>query len=266
MTFTNLFAWSNTHPVFLSKVKNTLLFWRGPAEKGVLLMPIGDLDKSGIETAFKWARNMGGPSEFGRLSFEAAIMLVTADPGLAMIEDRDNADYVYKAFDLSGLEGRKYDGKRNLIKKFASEVSAVYKLITLEMIPACLAMQDCWCEVRECSIHADLDAEDQAVKRIFEHWESLNVIGGALLAEEKIIAFSVAEQLAPSVAVVHLEKADSKYPGVYQAINQQFATHALADFEFVNREQDLGVEGLRKAKLSYHPDHLVLKYTVKRQE
>jgi len=264
LTFTNLFAWSGTHQVHLARVDRTVLLWRGPDKKGVLLSPLGPLEREGIASALAWAQSMGGPPEFGRLSEQDADRLIEADPGLSKFEDRDNADYVYRVRDLVELQGRAYDGKRNQIKKFNRAVEAAYVPIDRVIVQKCLAMQDCWCDARECSIHADLDAEDRAVKIMLNHYDELGLIGGALVAGEEVVAFSLAEPLSPDTAVVHVEKADPGVPGAYQAINREFCANALAGFEFVNREQDLGVEGLRRAKMSYHPDHLVIKYTVRR--
>jgi uncharacterized protein len=261
-SFTNLFAWRLTHPVLLSRVDDTLLMWRGQPGQGELLEPVGQLDKNGIKKAFAWSNCLGGENAFTKVSLESAQELASAWPELQMTEDRDNADYLYRSADLIELEGRNYDGKRNLIKKFKAEVDARYLPMTSDLIAKCKALQDCWCEVRECSIHADLSAEDMAANVILDDWEVFNISGGVLLNDDKVIAFAVGEALSPGTAVVHVEKADPKFPGIYQTINQCFAADALRGFEFVNREQDLGVPGLRKAKLSYHPVDLVMKYTV----
>ena len=90
-----------------------------------------------------------------------------------------------------------------------------------------------------------------------------SLIGAALVEGERVLGFTVAETLFDNTAVVHFEKANAGIPGVYQALNQMFCREYLGDYDFVNREQDLGIEGLRKAKLSYYPDHLIKKYTVK---
>ena len=208
---------------------------------------------------------MGGPARFGRVDKQAADRLIAAHPDLVALEDRDNADYVYRVEDLARLSGRRFDGKRNQIKKFRKSVDAHYRPIDPGLVQACGDAQAFWCDVRQCSIHADLEAENKAVMVILECWSELDLIGGALLADDRVVAFAVGERLAPNTAVVHLEKGDVNFPGVYQAINQAFCENALADCTWVNREQDLGVPGLRKAKESYHPDHLVMKYTVRLQ-
>ncbi|MDP8222212.1 MAG: phosphatidylglycerol lysyltransferase domain-containing protein [Candidatus Lernaella stagnicola] len=266
MTFSNLLTWSGTHPLLLSRVGNTLLLWRGPADQGLLLTPLGEtLDREGVRRALAWAESLGGPSRFARVPEQTAAALRQAEPSLAMVADRDHADYVYLQTDLANLAGRKFGSKRNLIKKFSRSVAASFREIDDELVAACLEMQREWCEHKSCSEHPDLDAEDQAVFRALEQWDHLPVFGGALVTDDearRVIAFSVAEALGPDTAVIHFEKGTTMYPGVYQAINQLLCKRLLGEFEFVNREQDLGVPGLRKAKESYQPVRLVEKYTL----
>lgn len=262
LTFSNLIAWGKTHPVYISRIEDTLLLWRGPAKSGILLSPLGKLDAKGITLAFEMAGKMGDIAMFGRISENTANMLKDADPNLEVIEDRDSADYIYKQSAMSELPGRKLDGKRNLVRKFHKTVDAVYAPITDDLLPACADAQALWCDIRECSINADLDAENAAVEFILEHWSGLDLFGGAYLVEGEVAAFTVGEKLNEKTAVIHFEKGNTKFPGSYQAINQAFAQNALAGFEYINREQDLGIEGLRKSKMSYQPDHLLMKYTV----
>jgi hypothetical protein len=267
MTFTNLWSWSEAHPVHLARLGDTLLFWRGPAERGGLLAPLGPApDRDGVRRAFDWAAGLGGAPRFIRLPDAAAGALLIADPSLTAKADRDQADYLYRREDLATLAGRHYDGKRNLIKKFRRSVEAAYVPIDAALAAECLALQREWCAARGCSEHPDLDAEDQAVCLTLEKWGELPLIGGALVVEgaaRRIAAFAIAEPLTHDTAVMHFEKGSTLYPGVYQAINQEICAHALGDFEFVNREQDLGVEGLRQAKLSYRPVALIEKFDVR---
>ena len=123
-------------------------------------------------------------------------------------------------------------------------------------------MQEDWCTWRDCEAEKTLAAENRAVSRVLDEWNALqNLSGGVLRVEKQIVAFTVAERLSSSSLVVHFEKGLGSYKGVYQAINQMFL-EAHADFSIVNREQDLGDEGLRKAKHSYHPVDYVKKYQI----
>ncbi len=267
MTFTNLLTWSDSHPVELARLDETLLLWRGPGGNGGLLPPLGAaLDAAGIRRALAWAAAQGGPARFFRVGAATAGALTAADPSLTVAPTPEHADYVYRREDLAALAGRRFDGKRNLIKKFHKTVEAVYQPLDAALAAECLRLQADWCEARGCSEHPDLDAEDRAVVRSLESWGELPLIGGAFIVNtpaRRIAAFAVAERLTPDTAVIHFEKGSTLYPGVYQAINQAICREALAQFEFVNREQDLGVEGLRKAKQSYYPAFLIEKFEVK---
>jgi uncharacterized protein len=266
MTFTNLLTWKSTHPVELARHGQTLILWRGPAENGLLLPPLGPvLDRDGVRAALALATAHGGPARFGRVPEPTAQMLVEADPTLEMFAEPDHADYVYRQEDLGKLAGRKFDGKRNLVSRFERAVQAEFRELTPDLVAECLEMQRHWCEEKGCSEHPDLDAEDQAVFRTLEMWDRLPVVGGALVLEEtqRVIAFSVAECLTADTAVIHFEKGTTRYPGVYQMINKSLCERLLGGYAWINREQDLGVPGLRKAKQSYHPAHMVEKFTVR---
>jgi hypothetical protein len=262
MTFTNLWAWSGTHPVRIARIGESFLLWRGHAGTGALLPPLGTLDGEAVARALAWSESLGGRPEFTRVPRAIADRLAAADPRLAVVHDRDQDDYVYRAADLASLAGRRYHKKRNLTKQFQEAIRTEYRPITPDLLAACRAHQVAWCDVRECAIHPDLEAEDLAVKRVLDHWDALAVFGGALVGADGVVAFAVGEDLFPGTAVTHFEKAHARYPGAYQAINQAFAEGALAGFEFVNREQDLGSPGIRQAKESYYPAHRVEKFTV----
>jgi hypothetical protein len=107
-----------------------------------------------------------------------------------------------------------------------------------------------------------LEAENTAIKTVFENYDYLRVAGGVVYVDDKLEAFTLAERLSRDTAVVHFEKANPEIEGLYQVINQWFCKEALGSFKFVNREQDLGIPGLRKAKGSYHPHHMVEKCIV----
>jgi uncharacterized protein len=115
-------------------------------------------------------------------------------------------------------------------------------------------MQKNWCTWRDCESSEVLSAENRAVSRVLENWEQLNgMLGGAIMVEGQMVAYTVAEALTPQSIVIHFEKGDTRFKGIYQAINQMFLAHSARDFLTVNREQDLNDEGLRKSKLSYNP-------------
>ena len=131
------------------------------------------------------------------------------------------------------------------------------------MIGHALGMQKDWCTWRDCESSEALAAENRVIPRILERWDELaGITGGALFAEGSMIAYTLAESLTDQTVLIHFEKGDHAYKGVYQAINQMFLQDQEVGIKWVNREQDLGDPGLRKAKLSYQPVEFVEKFTV----
>ena len=114
-----------------------------------------------------------------------------------------------------------------------------------------------WCKIRRCEDDMNLLSESEAVRESLVHFPVLKIDGGVILIDGKVEAFTLGELLNDQTAVVHIEKANPENPGLYAMINQQFCENRWRDLLYINREQDLGEPGLRKAKLSYYPDHFV---------
>jgi hypothetical protein len=132
------------------------------------------------------------------------------------------------------------------------------------MIEQALNMQEDWCTWRDCENDDTLVAENNAISRVLYGWRNLDgITGGALLVDQIIMAYTIAETMPDKSIIIHFEKACPDHKGSYQAINQIFLSNAPEGYTIVNREQDLGDEGLRKAKLSYHPVDYIKKYQVK---
>jgi len=169
-------------------------------------------------------------------------------------EERGHWDYVYSVSDLIDLKGNRFHKKKNLLNQFVKKYEYTYVQFGPQLIDQAMAMQEDWCTWRDCESSDVLSAENRAVYRVLENWEQLNgMLGGALMVDGKMVAYTVAEALTPQSIVIHFEKGDTQFKGVYQAINQMFLAHSARDFLTVNREQDLNDEGLRKSKLSYNP-------------
>jgi hypothetical protein len=127
-------------------------------------------------------------------------------------------------------------------------------------IQDCLQLQTRWCNLRNCSEVQGLEAENTAIKTAFENYERLGIFGGAIYVDDRLEAFTFSEPLNDETAVIHFEKANPEIEGLYQLINQWFCQKALGKFKYVNREQDLVILGLRKAKESYYPHHMIEKH------
>ncbi len=260
LTFTNLFIWRHSRPVSWTVLDNSLLFFvetAGTDNRLIMLgPPVGDISLP--EVSARFGKRLAGAI---RLSEEATAPLRQAGP--VVIEDRDNADYVYRQSDLAELAGRRYAKKRNKIKQCKQNYTCRYEPLTVANLAECRRMQTRWCETRECGHDPGLCGENMAIDEIFAHFPTFyNLIGGAIRVDGTIQAYAMGERLHAGTAVCHFEKAMPAIPGLGQLMNQWFAEYGLLQFEFINREQDLGVPGLRQAKESYYPHHLVNKYTL----
>jgi len=185
------------------------------------------------------------------------------------IEERDLFDYVYDGASMRELKGRKNVKKRNHINYFKKEYEGryEYRLLDEKDFNACLELVQEWTSNKEENNAVDEEMEEEfiGIKKLFENYsilkDKLKIAG--IFIDGKLEAFTMGEYINPSMALIHIEKANPVIRGLYPFINQQFLVREFSDAEFVNREEDLGIEGLRKAKLSYHPVRFVEKYTVR---
>lgn len=263
LTFTNLFMWRrHHHPLWREAAGCLALVMATEGRKPFGLMPVGPGDKAAALAELTADLAAAGCDPLVERA-DAVFVERWVDPGRYRVEpDRDNSDYVYLAEDLRTLAGRKFHRKKNHLNKFRKSSSWEYRSLDDSLVDACLDLQEEWCALRECRLDPGLMSEDAAIAEAFANCCELGYVGGVILVDGKVEAFSLGEMLNPTTAVVHIEKANPAINGLYAAINQQFAEHGLAGATYINREQDLGIEGLRDAKLSYNPDHLVDKFAI----
>ncbi|MEF2144463.1 MAG: phosphatidylglycerol lysyltransferase domain-containing protein [Desulfovibrionaceae bacterium] len=177
-------------------------------------------------------------------------------------ENRDHWDYVYSVPELIELRGNRFHKKKNLLKQFVKKYSFEYSPLGPECVEEVLEMQEEWLRWFEEHNPSDaLQAENVAITRVLQQFDQIDgLMGGAIRVDGKVVAYTVAEPVSPDSVVIHFEKANTYYKGVYQAINQMFLEAQCSKYTYVNREQDLGEEGLRKAKLSYNPSLFLKKF------
>jgi len=268
-TFTNLFIWQPSRPVYLTEIDNSLVFLvksvSGEGEYILYGPPVGNIIIPEIISAFGSSLRGGNASG---LRVIGAVRIPDRNteslPPVKYVvnEDRDNADYVYMVSDLAEIAGRRFSKKRNKIKQCLNKHLCEYVPITSELIAECEIMQENWCNTRDCGRNPGLCNEANAIAEAFAHFKDFGLLGGAIRVDGIIQAYAIAEELHSGTAVWHFEKAMANIPGLGQLINQWFSKYGLSDFDFVNREQDLGVPGLRQAKKSYFPHHMVKKNCV----
>jgi len=268
LNFTNFFMWRNYYKNRYGIVNDFLCIISMLDEnQPFCFFPIGDYSrtnelKSTLSVLKEYFIEMGWQFSMRRVSADQ--LAVLKDLGLCYesVEDRDNFDYLYLVKSLSTLAGKKLDGKRNHINKFKKLHTFEYEEINQDNISACKDILENWCIQRDYTTQSSLIAERIANLELLDNYMSLNLKGAIIKVDGVPEAFTVGEQLNSDTAVIHIEKANANIQGLYPLINQQFVANQWSDLVYVNREQDLGLEGLRKAKLSYNPVGFVEKYIV----
>jgi hypothetical protein len=264
-TFTNLFAWRGVSGYQLCRFGAGFLIRKEHHGHLSFLQPLVPTDLPAALTACAdYLRTAGHPPIIERVG-EDALAQAGSLTGWDVREDRDNFDYVYRIDELVALSGPRFHDKKNLLTQFLNKnPSYQYRPLTADRLDECIRYAHDWCELRQCETVEGMSHENCAALQMLHHFSALSTVGGIIEVDEALVALTLGEALAPDTLVVHIEKADNRYTGLYQAIHWDFLRHAGTGYTFVNREQDLGIPGLRKAKLSYNPVHLVKKYVLTR--
>lgn len=268
LNFTNLFVWSEIYLYCAARV-NDFLVVRGSEDTGPhYLYPagLGDI-RQVIELMKLDAAERGCKFTILGMSPENLAEMNRLFPGsFEYKEMRDNFEYIYFLKKLATLQGRALHAKRNHINYFIKNNSNWnFEPITPENIGECWKMNIEWCKGTGCDEDEYLSNEKCAVRRSFENYSALGLEGGLIRSGGEVIAFTMGERLSPDTYVIHIEKAFGQIRGAYQMINREFAAYIMEKYPhliYMNREEDMGYEGLRKAKLSYSPDKLEARYSI----
>ena len=262
-TFANVYLWSRQYPVKWAIIKNALVFKSEDENHVSFAYPAGAPEdvKNALEEMMEYSKAKGRPFLMYNVTPEYFAQLEEWYPGRFQIEyDRDSADYVYESEKLATLSGKKLHGKRNHINKFKKTYNYEYTPITADRIRECLDLEAEWCKVNNCDQHEGTGNERRALIYALHNFDALGLTGGILHVEGKIAAFTFGMPINQDTFGVHVEKADTRIDGAYAMINYEFANHIPEQYIYINREEDLGIEGLRKAKLSYQPAIILEKY------
>ena len=263
-TFTNLFIWHYYYHFLWCLWDDCICILAQPEESEPYFMPPlckTDFKERTLAFLNHLATNGITPT-IRRVPEDMVNQFLSGEDHLHITLDRDNCDYVYRTEDLINLAGNKFHGKRNHINHFKKHHSYRYVPLTPDLAESCLELESEWCNIKHCEMYSGLLGEERALYEALQNMQYLTFTGGVIQVNGKVEAFALGEKLNPHTAVIHIEKANPAFDGLYQLINQEFCANQWEDTPYINREQDLGEEGLRKAKLSYHPHHLVNKYTV----
>ena len=169
---------------------------------------------------------------------------------------RDFYNYIYRRDDLASLRGRHLNAKRNHINRFRAEhPDFEYRPLSPALFDECRHLTEIWQEEKEES--ETINAEKRVMETVFSHWDTLGMIGGSIFVDGLMVAFTYGTAVTTDTFDICVEKADRRVEGAFAIINQQFAQHLPEQYIYINREEDMGLPGLRKAKLSYHPEILL---------
>lgn len=269
LVFPNIYLWSRKYPTDYAIVEDTLIF-RSFEEKGgtSITFPAGEIEQihKALDVMMQWFKEQNLTMHMHLVQEPEFELLNLWYPGeFEITYDRDSADYVYETEKLITLAGKKLHGKRNHINKFKELYPDwSYEPITKENVEDCFQMALEWRNINQCEWDVEKRDEMCVTLNALRLLEELKLTGGLIRVEGRVIAFAIGEPLNPDTFVVHIEKAFADIQGAYPMINQQFAANAAKDYLYVNREEDTGSEGLRKAKLSYRPVFLVDKGMVRK--
>ena len=263
-SFANLYLWGRQEAAFFPE---GVAFFSHFYGKSVYPYPIGTGDRRAVlEAVLEDAKSRGIPCRITSMTQAETQELESWFPGRFLFRpDRDGFDYVYAIDDLADLKGRKFQKKRNHVHKFqASHPDCLSVPLEKENLPQAQEMVAQWFRQRLAEDpHGDYLLEQIALSRAFRHFEALGMEGLMLVENGQVLAVTLASQLSENTMDVHFEKAREDVDGAYAAVNCEFARYLRLkhpELAFLNREDDLGLPGLRQAKLSYQPHHMEEKY------
>lgn len=260
--FTTLYMWQEAYGIRWAEEDGILFIQGGGKRDPFLLPPFAGKDAKfvdGLAMADEWFKANNLPFSIRGVGPIMMERMNTLKPDTYdFVADRDNFEYIYTTESLITLAGKKLRQKKNHLNQFRMQYSNYeYEPITDLNIDECRETAAKWVETHhEEGIEDELDA----INLLFDHWDVLELKGGVIRLFGRVEAFSIGQLLNEKTALIHIEKANPDIRGLYQAINNEFIRRTFADTEFINREEDMGLPGLRQAKESYHPDHFAEKY------
>ena len=263
-SFSNIFMWRHTYLADYAIYKDFLVILTSDFYgRRHFFMPLDIGDTSGTGDLASVVRDLVAWSHEQRQDFRMLGVTEQMTEVLAFlgadftVSPAEVWDYIYNAEDLIKLKGKKFHGKRNHINKFDSLYDYEFTALEPAHVPLCLELLDVW--VSENDPSPSIAAEDLAIREALDHFTQMGLMGGCLFIDGKLGGFTLGQPLNDEMFVIHVEKALYGYEGIYSKINQCFAARNCAEYKYINREEDMGIEGLRKSKMSYNPVRLLKK-------
>ncbi|MDR0894397.1 MAG: phosphatidylglycerol lysyltransferase domain-containing protein [Prevotellaceae bacterium] len=260
LSFSNLCSWRFMYNTLFAEYNGFLILKFKADNELAYMYPVGQREVTVdlLRTLQADAAREGEPLRLMGLCQEMSATLERIMPGQFRFEgDRDFADYLYLRTDLATLAGKKLQPKRNHVNKFMRTYPYDYAPLTSDLIHECLDLEAEWCKQNHCDEHQGMGFERRAMVYALFNYDALGLSGGILRVDGNMVAFTFGVPINRNTFGIHVEKADTHIEGAYAMINKEFASHIPEQYTYLNREEDLGIEGLRKAKLSYQPVALI---------
>lgn len=259
-TFVNLYVWQDAYNTEIAFKGGNLFIRYGKQGSASYRLPIGGDLEEGLKEIFALENSV--PTFWNPINEAFSTLPKWFTEKYDIIPNRDSFDYIYRQKDLANLEGKKYHSKRNHISAFSKKYDWRYEEITLKNIDKIIACADTWYSENTDRLDEFALVEKKGLQTVLQNLELFSVRGGAIFIDDKAVAFTLGTPINNKVFDIFAEKALPEFATAYTVINNCFAKE-LGDFKYINREDDMGLEGLRRAKLSYRPAVLLEKYIFK---
>ncbi len=262
--FTTLISWMKYANYHFTIYNDNLVIYSVINNKIRLRPPIGDLKKEVFDEVINLAKKQDSDFPLGVISLKVKEWMEKVYPKIKFIDHRNFYDYVYLTKDLAELEGSLYSKIRNRLNKFKKSYEYSLENISEENFSEVKEFLKRWCLWKDCESDPILKNEKEAILFSMNNFFKLDLSGLLFRINDKIESISVFEEMNDDTAIVHYEKGSPDFEGIYKAINQETAKLLFPKYKFINRESDMGIPGLRKAKISYRPHHLVEVFHINR--
>ena len=255
--FTTLISWMNYTNYHYAILDENIILFSEIEGKIRFRPPIGENKKEVFDQVLNIAVTQNSDFPFGMVTSDKKNWMEKNYSNLRFIEHRDFFDYIYLTSDLADLSGSRYSKIRNRLNKFKKNYQYTIENISKKNFEEIREFLKRWCLWRDCESDPFLDYERKAILFSIDNFFELGLYGLAIRINDNIESISVFEKYNFDSAVVHYEKGSPYFDGIYKAINQETANILQRDVKFINRESDMNMPGLRKAKMSYRPHHMV---------
>ena len=264
-TFTNMVCWNHYANYRYAVINGSILLSSTIDGVTRFRAPIGPRDPELLREVIRLAFAVGDKEPVVLIDQPTSLWIQSLCPKVHIIPDRNHFEYVYRARDLADLSGGSYLNIRRQLNRFRKNCAYAVEPIRAENTDEVKCFLVKWCEWKGCEDDPVLAHEKEAIFYAVDHFVELGISGLIIRVDRNIGAMSLFEPLNTDTALVHFEKGLPDCEGIYKAINAETADLISKDYMYINRESDLGVPGLREAKMRYHPDHMVEVYSIRNE-